>query len=159
VSHNIGDAGALLGVVASAGAGQVTESLDLACYAGHSNCVVEDRGALSNAPLGGTDAGFQIAVLRGPCYLGLRTLAGASRKLDGLVLLAEPGRCLGRRDVEDVIGVPVVAEVAVTDRVARTIDAGILVTRFAQLREFLPLSRYVDRVDIPNTLAAASSAS
>ena len=32
------------------------------------------------------------------------------------------GGCLDRRDVEDVVGISVVAEVAVTDRVARTIE-------------------------------------
>jgi hypothetical protein len=110
--------------------------------------------------LGEADAGSQLAVLRGPYYLGLRTLVGASRSLDGIVLLAEAGRCLGRRDVEDVVGVPVIAEVAVTERVARTIDAGILTTRFAQLRECHALFRYIDHLDIPtcNTSTATSSA-
>jgi hypothetical protein len=149
VSHDVEDAGALLGITPSGRTAEVAEGLVLAAEAGDAACVVEDCGTSTRATLDGSDACLQLAVLRGPCYLGLRTLVGAAQRLDGLVLLTEAGRCLGRRDVEDVVGVPVVAEVAVTDRVARTIDAGILVTRFSHLREFLQLARYIDRLDIP----------
>jgi hypothetical protein len=46
-----------------------------------------------------------------------------------VVLLAEPGRALTRADVEDCVGAPVVAEVAVDPQVARAVDAGLLATR------------------------------
>jgi hypothetical protein len=162
VSHDVDTAAALAGIAIGPGerVAAVTEGLTLARGARRGECVVEDRRAPSVDDTSGADAGSCLAVLRGPCYLGLRTLAGAAGRIDGIILLAEPGRCLGRRDVEDVVGVPVVAEVPVTERVARTIDAGILVTRFSQLREFLPLAHYVDRLDIltPNALTATSPA-
>ena len=46
-----------------------------------------------------------------------------------VVLLSEPGRALTRADVEDCVGAPVVAEVAVDPQVARAVDAGLLATR------------------------------
>jgi hypothetical protein len=47
----------------------------------------------------------------------------------GVVLLAEPGRALTRADVAEVVGVPVVAEVALDPAVARAVDAGLLPVR------------------------------
>jgi hypothetical protein len=96
-------------------------------------------------------AGLLLVALRGPCYLGLRTITTTSAvRADGIVLLAEPGRSLTRRDVSDVCDVPVMAEIAVTANVARTIDAGLLVTRLQQLREFNALRRYLDRLIDPH---------
>jgi hypothetical protein len=46
-----------------------------------------------------------------------------------IVLLTEPGRALGRGDVERAVGAPVVAEVAVDPQVARAVDAGLLTSR------------------------------
>ena len=46
-----------------------------------------------------------------------------------VVLLTEPGRALGRGDVERTVGAPVVAEVAVDPQVARAVDAGLLTSR------------------------------
>ena len=74
----------------------------------------------------------RLGVLRGPCYLALRTLLAAEHGLDGLVLVAEPGRALNERDVADVTGLDVVATVPVTPGVARTIDAGLLAARHAE---------------------------
>jgi hypothetical protein len=92
-----------------------------------------------------------IAVLRGPCYLGLHTLVTADiPQAAGIVLLAEPERSLTRRDVADVCGVPVIAEIAATARVARAIDAGLLVTALRRLSEFSALRRYVDRSLAPD---------
>ena len=91
--------------------------------------------------------GLLLVALRGPCYLGLRTITTTTAvRADGIVLLGEPGRSLTRRDVSDVCDVPVMAEIAVTANVARTIDAGLLVTRLHQLREFGALCRYIDRL-------------
>ena len=73
-------------------------------------------------------ASLSLLVLR-PCYLGLRRALAAPVRPSGVVLLVERGRALGRRDVEDVLGVPVRAEVAVDEAVARAVDAGLLARR------------------------------
>ena len=64
-----------------------------------------------------------------PCFLALRRAATAPLRPSAVVLLAEPGRSLDRRDVEQHLGVPVVAEVAVDPAVARAVDAGLLAAR------------------------------
>jgi len=73
-------------------------------------------------------APVSLVVLR-PCYLALRRALAAPVRPSGVVLLTELGRSLGRRDVEDVLGVPVRAEVAVDEAVARAVDAGVLARR------------------------------
>ena len=88
--------------------------------------------------------GLFVVVLRGPCYLGLRTITTCGVRADGIVLLMEPGRSLTRRDVSDVCDVPVIAEIAVTANVARTIDAGLLVARLDRLPEFNALRRHLN---------------
>ena len=47
----------------------------------------------------------------------------------GLVVVTEAGRALDAGDVAEVLGVPVVAEVAVDPAVARVVDAGLLLAR------------------------------
>ena len=89
------------------------------------------------------DGERRIGVLRGPCYIALPTMQGADQGLDGIILVAEPGRALTERDVADVTGVDVVATVPVTPAVARTIDAGLLATRHLGLREFHDLPRWL----------------
>lgn len=68
-----------------------------------------------------------LLVLR-PCYLALRRAMVAPRP-SGVVLVCEPERALGAADVEDVLGVRVVAEIPWDPAVARAVDAGLLVTR------------------------------
>ena len=63
--------------------------------------------------------------------------------LDGIVLVAEPGRALNERDVADVTGLDVVATVPVTPGIARTIDAGLLAARHHDQREFRDLRRWL----------------
>jgi hypothetical protein len=63
------------------------------------------------------------------CYLGLRRAAAAPLRPSGVVLLTEPGRSLGRADVEQVVGAPVRAEIAIDPAVARAVDAGVFSTR------------------------------
>jgi hypothetical protein len=43
--------------------------------------------------------------------------------------VTEPGRALGKRDVESVLRAPVVAEVPVSPQIARVVDAGLLASR------------------------------
>lgn len=64
-----------------------------------------------------------------PCFLSLRRALASPVRPTGIVLVAEEGRALGRREVEDIIGVPVVAEIAIDSSVARAVDAGTLSMR------------------------------
>ena len=69
-----------------------------------------------------------LLVLR-PCYLALRRAVSFEVRPTGVVLVAEAGRAITAPDVEDALGVPVVAEVLVTDAIARAVDAGLLASR------------------------------
>ena len=64
-----------------------------------------------------------------PCFLSLRRALASPVRPTGIVLVTEEGRALGRREVEDIIGVPVVAEVPIDASVARAVDAGTLSMR------------------------------
>ncbi len=63
------------------------------------------------------------------CYLALKRAVAAPLRPSGIVLVHEDGRALGRSDVEQVLGVPVRAEVRVDPSVARAVDAGLLAGR------------------------------
>ncbi len=104
--------------------------------------VVIDCGTLGPPSPGPTPAGAGDEVCRAvveavpesllvtrPCYLSLRRLVASPLRPTGVVLLTEPGRSLGRRDVEQVVGVDVVAEVPIDPTVARCVDAGLLAGR------------------------------
>lgn len=84
---------------------------------------------------GGTDRGRshmpsqRYLVIR-PCYLALRrAMETGITGTHGIVLVTEAQRCLGQRDVVDVLGLPVVATMDVTPMTARCIDAGLIATR------------------------------
>jgi len=64
-----------------------------------------------------------------PCFLALRRAVAAPVRPSGVVLVREPGRSLGRRDVEEALQVPVCAEIDLEPAVARAVDAGLLATR------------------------------
>jgi hypothetical protein len=75
-------------------------------------------------------ADVALAVLR-PCYLALRR-AVASPSLahtSGVVLVDEPGRMMGRTEITDVLGLPVLGRIPWRPGVARAVDAGVLVAR------------------------------
>jgi hypothetical protein len=78
-----------------------------------------------------------------PCFLALRRMAAGAVRPTGVVLVDEPGRALGRADVEEVAGAPVVAEVKVDPAVARAVDAGLLASRLPRSlqRSLKPLVR------------------
>jgi CobQ/CobB/MinD/ParA nucleotide binding domain len=67
-------------------------------------------------------------VTRG-CYLSLRRLVAAPLRPSGVILLSEEGRALRRAEIEQVVGVSVVAELKVDPAVARAVDAGLLAGR------------------------------
>ena len=64
-----------------------------------------------------------------PCYLSLRRAAQLNVAPTGVVLINEPGRALGKRDVESVIGAPVIAEITFDPAISRAVDAGLLASR------------------------------
>ncbi len=89
------------------------------------DCGTDPNGAALVVAAGATRS---ILVTR-PCFLSLRRALTVPLRPSGVVLLTEPGRSLTRRDVEDCVGAPVVAEVAVDPLVARAVDAGLLACR------------------------------
>ena len=68
-----------------------------------------------------------------PCYLSLRRAAQLNVAPTGIVLINEPGRALGKRDVESVIGAPVIAEITFDASISRAVDAGLLASRLPSL--------------------------
>jgi MinD-like ATPase involved in chromosome partitioning or flagellar assembly len=98
--------------------------------AADSRPVVADCGASADAVgLAVVAAATTSLLVLRPCYLALRRALRAPTAPTGVVLVREAGRALGRADVEQVLGVPVVAEVPVDPAVARAVDAGVLGTR------------------------------
>ncbi|HEV7524041.1 MAG TPA: hypothetical protein VGP92_03710 [Acidimicrobiia bacterium] len=75
-------------------------------------------------------AGTGVVVVRG-CYLALRQAVRhpAITEAIGVVLIDEHGRSLGAPDVEDVLGIPVLATIPARTAIARAVDAGVLPTR------------------------------
>jgi hypothetical protein len=122
---------------------------------------VVDAGRTPSSPVDGHDGGSagplraadgagpleRYAVLRGPCYVALATLVAATERFDGVIVVAEPGRSLTGRDVTDVLGIPVVATISADPSVARTIDAGLLLSRLHRHPEFRQLRRLAQRPD------------
>jgi hypothetical protein len=72
-------------------------------------------------------ADASVTVLRG-CYLALRRAArmAATSGAAGAVLVEEPARALGAREIADVLGIPVLATVPIRASTARVIDAGVV---------------------------------
>ncbi len=138
---------ALLGVTALTAGGEtvvVTDGLELSGSTDLDSFTVIDAGRA--LPLPAMERAISLAVVRGPCYLALRHLVNAEGPPpDGIVLAKEAGRSLTAKDVADVTGVPVVAQIDVTPAVARTIDAGLLVARLHRLDELAPLRHWITR--------------
>jgi hypothetical protein len=79
---------------------------------------------------GGTDCfsdhhGCVYVVVRND-YLSLRRALNVPQTTVGIILVIEPNRSLGRRDVAEVLAHPIVAEVALDPTIARAADAGLL---------------------------------
>ena len=98
----------------------------------------ERRAVIVDCGRPGADDGLAAAVVGSadrsllvvrPCFLALRRATTAPWRPDGVVLVTEVGRALGARDVEGVLGAPVVAVVEVDPAVARVVDAGLLLSR------------------------------
>ena len=63
------------------------------------------------------------------CYLSLRRLPTQVRRPTEVALVVEPGRALGRLDVEAVVGSPVTMRIPLDPSIARAVDAGLLARR------------------------------
>lgn len=90
--------------------------------------VIVDAGTAPPPPSLTSVADRTLLVTRG-CYLAVRAAARARLDPTGIVLLHEPGRSLGARQIEDAIGAPVVATVLVDPGIARAVDAGLISSR------------------------------
>jgi hypothetical protein len=107
--------------------------------------VVVDAGRIDGSPascarLLATSAVVSLLVVR-PCYLALRRVVASGVRPTAVVVVTEPWRALTSADVADVVGAPVVAEIAVEGSVARSVDAGLLATRLPR-----PLDRALREV-------------
>jgi MinD-like ATPase involved in chromosome partitioning or flagellar assembly len=101
-----------------------------ALLAADSRPVVADCGAGPTGAALAVAAGATRSVLvTKACFLALRRALTAPLRPSEVVLLTEPGRSLGRTDVEQCVGAPVVTEVAIDPAVARAVDAGLLAVR------------------------------
>lgn len=75
------------------------------------------------------DAADRSLLVTRACYLAMRHAARVPCRPDGVVLVAESGRSLGRADVASVVGAPVMAELGIEPQLARIVDAGLLCSR------------------------------
>lgn len=96
-----------------------------------SRWVVADCGTLRAPPTVSAATAIAHAASRSwlvmrPCYLSLRHATAAPIHPSAAVIVQEPGRSLGRSDVERVLGIPVLAQVEDDPAVARAVDAGLL---------------------------------
>ena len=87
-------------------------------------CVV--GGGVAAVVAAGADRSLLVTRL---CALGLRRAATPPIRPSGLVVVREPWRALGPDVAEDLLGVPVVAEIALDAAVCRAVDAGTFATR------------------------------
>lgn len=63
------------------------------------------------------------------CYLALRRGVKSGIKPDRIVIVAEPGRSLGERDIHNVFQCNTINTIHVDPAIARSVDAGILYQR------------------------------
>jgi len=125
---------AALSAVAADG-GERGEVLAEALAAGTRPVVADCGSAAAGAALAvAAAAEISLLVLR-PCYLALRRALAAPIRPTAIVLVNEPGRALTRRDIEEVMGVPVRAEIDFDPSIARAVDAGLLAGRVPRALE------------------------
>lgn len=63
------------------------------------------------------------------CYLALKRAIRISQRSDGVVVVADPGRALTGRDISELLGVPLLAQIERDPALARTVDAGMFLRR------------------------------
>jgi hypothetical protein len=104
--------------------------------------VVIDAGLAPLPPELAAHTDASLLVIR-PCFLALRRLSAAGDVPAGAIVIAEPGRALGRRDIERVLGIRIAAEMRLDPAVARAVDAGLLASRLPA--SLTHLAKAVDR--------------
>lgn len=75
------------------------------------------------------DVADQSLLVTTSCYLALRRAQHHAELPTGVVLVDQPERALRRADVESALPAPVVCTIGHSAAVARTVDAGLLVSR------------------------------
>lgn len=101
--------------------------------------LVTDAGPLQTSP---GSSGTNVVVLRGPSTVGLRTLSTTVVPIDHLIVIREPWRAISNARVQEVLGIPIAAELTFSERISRLADAGLLGTRLSKLDEFADLRRW-----------------
>ncbi len=91
--------------------------------------VIVDAGSAPAPPAELVRGADHALLVTRPCYLALRAAIRHPARPTGIVLVDEPGRALGTRDIETSLGAPVVANVLLDPAVARAVDAGLLAAR------------------------------
>jgi len=91
--------------------------------------VIVDAGSTPAPPADLVRGADHALLVTRPCYLALRAAIRHPARPTGIVLVDEPGRALGTRDIETSLGAPVVANVLLDPAVARAVDAGLLAAR------------------------------
>jgi hypothetical protein len=98
--------------------------------------VVVDCGTLREPAAPGYEAAVALAaaathswLVTRACYLALRRAVAAPLRPSGFVLVSESGRSLRAADIEEVLGVPLVLDLAHDPSIARAVDAGLLAAR------------------------------
>lgn len=108
----------------------------------HPVATVADLGRADTPALAAvSEAADLLVVVVRPCYLALRRGVNleATRRSTGCVVVDEPRRSLGARDVAEVLSLPVLARVPVHPAISRVVDAGVLPSRVPE-----PLARAAD---------------
>ena len=101
-----------------------------ALLAADARLVVADCGTAPTGTAAAVAAAAERSVLvTRPCFIALHHAQRAAVQPSAVVLVSEPGRSLGRSDVEEHLGLPVVAVVETDPGVARAVDAGLLTSR------------------------------
>jgi hypothetical protein len=73
-----------------------------------------------------------VVLVTRPCYLSLRRATLLS-KPTGVVVVEEEGRALNAKDIQYVIGSPILSTIPMTPAVSRAVDAGLFATRYEQV--------------------------
>ncbi len=146
VEHMVSDSLNLLMVGSLSGGSSVAESCSTDRFrvaarllAQPDRTVIVDLGNLgAGDPQSASAAAFARSILEvadqsllvtTSCYLALRRAQHHTELPTGVVLVDQPERALRRADVESALPAPVVCTVGHSAAVARTVDAGLLVSR------------------------------
>jgi cellulose biosynthesis protein BcsQ len=99
--------------------------------------VIIDAGT-TYVPESLTQAVSNVSMVVRPCYLSLRR-ASRMTKPQNVFVIKEENRALTVKDVGNVLGVPIAAEIPYDAAISRAVDAGLLTARAEQLfGKFLP---------------------